>query len=251
MGRKGHSYGEARQANDSSATVESTQKKEPPKTTKNEATSKLNPSEKRRWGLTRFEWIMAVLTLAGVTVAIFTGLIFKDQLHEMRTDQRAWMHITTTGVQYETDKSTGKVAVSFPIAIVNTGKTPATNIATVVVVEKDINGSWPDFIYEGRPASHETTGSAFPNVNESPFRAQLLQGIPNSTGVEPRLLSPSEYQDIVDGNAYIVIYAMTTYTDVFGTQHWTRFCNFATAPTTKSFNLTAKPCTDYNNVDNN
>ena len=205
--------------------------------------------EHRFWDLSRFEWIMAVLTFLGLLITVFTGLILYDQLHEMKVDQRAWMSLSMGTVQFPKDlDSIGKVPVSAPITITNIGKTAARNIHTQAVMDYEVNGSSPDFIYDRRPRSEGTTGIMFPN-SPFPMPATFMEG-KQGGGTQPRYLTAAEYQDLTKGDGYMVVYVETTYTDIFGSQHWLHFCQFfASSQVVSPVTVTSKACTDYNDTD--
>jgi hypothetical protein len=210
--------------------------------------TKPDQTEKRWWGLTRFERIMSVLTLAGLAVAFLTGLIFLQQLHEMRTDQRAWISFAAGGTQFPKDASSLNTdQVIRTITVNNIGKTAARILKTDLVMDYEVNGSAPDFVYDQRARQSATTGIVFPN---SPFAVNVpfTKGILNSGETTARFLTQSEFHDLQNGDGYMVIYGQATYLDIFGTKHWTHFCAFFTVPGA-SVKVTARECTDYNDTD--
>jgi hypothetical protein len=92
------------------------------------------------------------------------------------------------------------------------------------------------------------TGAVFPN------RAPIESGIsrsrfkPNNRDTELVPLSQTEYDQLTNGGAYVAVYGIIVYEDVFSVSHFTTFCQW------KAFrpgSYTAAKCTDYNNVDNN
>jgi hypothetical protein len=204
--------------------------------------------EKRFGGMTFSERIMAVLTLLGLVIAVLTGVIFWRQLKWMQADQRAWISVTTPKTQLGKNEASGAVHVLAPVKIINTGKTPAKNVSVQIVVEKVKNGELPQFVY-GDSGLKDFTGTMFPNDSHE-ITVGLLQDKPNQTPEDFRLLTPSEYQELLDGVAYTVTYGKASYTDVFGTDHWLTFCVWM-SPATKSLWISAKSCADYNNVDSN
>jgi len=113
-----------------------------------------------------------------------------------------------------------------------------------------VNGSSPDFVYDKRPRTTESTGVLFPN-NPAQIPVQFSQVVLNGTSPQPRFLSPYEYHALEDGRGYMVVYARTTYLDISGTKHWTQFCQFFVSPNAKPVQVTAKACTDYNDTDHN
>ena len=206
--------------------------------------------ESKVWGLTKFEWIIAVLTLAGVVIAFLTGAIFWEQLHEMKTDQRAWVTMSLGRVQFPSNISDiGKVQVQAPLTVNNVGKTAARNLHSKVVMEYEVNGQSPEFVYDHRMRAESTSGIMFPTAQET-MPIFFLEGNPNDkNGSQPRFLTPSEYQDLIKGDGYMVVYGETTYADIFGTNHWMHYCTFFVSPQAVSVTVTAKGCTDYNDTD--
>lgn len=206
-------------------------------------------AEVKYWGLSKFEWIIAVLTAAGVVIAILTGGIFWLQLGEMKTDQRAWVTVSLKPVQFPKDITQIKTTqVIAPIAINNVGKTAARNLVSNIVIEYEVNGQSPDFVYTNRVRTISTTGIMFPNSPQSvpvPFN----EGKKGDTDTHPRFLTEGEFQDLIKGDGYMVVYGETTFSDIFGTKHWLHFCNFFVAPQATDVQVSAKGCTDYNDTD--
>lgn len=197
-----------------------------------------------------FERTMAILTFAGVVIAIFTGLIFWKQLAEMRTDQRAWISFSAGVAQFPKDLSfVNMVPVTVPITINNIGKTPARIVHTEFVMDYEVNGGSPDFVYENRARTIDTAGMISPNspqlINVMFSKAKLNK--PNEP-TEPRYLTGSEFNDMANGTGYMVIYAKAEFVDIFGTQHWLHYCTFFVAPNV-NVTVTARQCTDYNDTD--
>jgi hypothetical protein len=192
---------------------------------------------------------MSVLTFAGVAIAVFTGLIFKQQLHEMRTDQRAWISISEGPHQFPKDSTfLNTVQVTAPITIKNIGKTSARLVKAEIVMDYEVKGDSPDFIYAGRARQITTTGIVYPDstfTQNVPFSKGTL----NSSDISPRFLAPSEFDGLSHGD-YMVVYAQATYVDIFGTEHWTHFCTFFAIPGLQG-TVTSRACTDYNGTDSN
>jgi hypothetical protein len=209
-----------------------------------------NHSEDKYWSLTRFEWIMAVLTLVGVVIATLTGFILSNQLHEMKTDQRAWVTMSLGSVQFPSNISDiSRVQVRAPLTVNNVGKTAARNLHSKVIMEYEVNGQYSDFVYDHRIRAESTSGIMFPTVQQT-MPIFFVEGNPNDkNGSQPRFLTASEYQDLIKGDGYMVVYGETTYTDIFGTNHWMHYCTFFVSPQAVSVTVTAKGCTDYNDTD--
>src|SRR5262245_31582345 len=139
--------------------------------------------ERRFWKLTPFEWIMSVLTFLGLLIAFFTGLILRNQLNEMKVDQKAWMTLSIGTVNWPKDvDNVNKVVVTAPAVVTNIGKTAARNVHIQVVMEYVVNGSSPDFVYDGRVRSDSTTGIMFPN---SPLTIPVVFSEQQQQGGQP------------------------------------------------------------------
>jgi hypothetical protein len=233
-------------------------KKQPPKSPdglkpKPESRTDYNSGEKY-WGLARSEWVMAVLTLAGLFIAVFTGLIFWAQLSEMKIDQRAWLVFAPeTTEQFPKDETLlSQVSVSTVLKISNSGKTAARKVQVEAVMDYISNGDHPDFVYDSRARITDTTGIVFPNSVLIQVPVGFYKTIPNSTKVQPRFLSPYEYTALHDGRGYMVVYASVRYLDIYDVEHWAHYCTFFIAPGAPYVEVEgARACTDYNDADRN
>lgn len=227
------------------------EKKEHPSCNNNKADNGQIPAKKKFLRMSAFEWIMAALTFLGLLIAALTGGIFWNQLTEMKADQRAWMNLSTGKVEFRKDQS-GQTTAVVPVTISNTGKTPARRFFTNIVVEKVPNGQSPRLLYENVPRLTDSTGMFRPNTQISLDGAllELDPKDPSRQNTRYRVLSELEYQELLDGKAYIAIYAYSSYDDIFGKHHWDKYCVFA-VPSPKPVTVTAKACTDYNDTDNN
>ena len=202
---------------------------------------------KTRWGLSRFERIMSLLTLLGLIVAILTGFIFWEQLDQMRTDERPFVSMLPNPVQFPKDAQAAKdFQVIATVTLKNIGKTAARKVHTELVMDYVVNGQSPDFVYDGRAKSTNTAGVIFPD-NPMAVIAGFAQLLP-AGGLEPRFLSPYEFNSLSDARGYMVLYGRTTYEDIFGTEHWTKYCVFFVPPATQG-NVSAKACSEYNDTD--
>jgi hypothetical protein len=253
VGHHKPAYGQRRESGNGSPSAKTDDKDKPSASQQNGAEHNLNPPEPRWWGLTRFEIIMSVLTLAGVAIAIFTGLIFLKQLGEMRTDQRAWIGISAAavGAQFPQDESQlASVPVSLSVFLANIGKTGARIVHSEFVMDYEVNGQAPDFKYDGRVRTQSTNGIIFPSSPPVQVTVPFSQGTPNEiNNIKPRYLTASEYKDLRTGQGYMTVYGFATFVDIFGTSHWTHFCTFFVAPNV-TVTVTAKSCVDYNDADN-
>ena len=189
-----------------------------------------------------------IITVTGLVIATLTAAIFWKQLSAMKVDSRAWITISGA-VQINQDKATGNTSIIFPASVINSGKTPGKSILSQIVVEIVKNGDSPRFVYDGVPHTVNSIGILFPHSPAQVQAALLRFNANTATQTEQRPLSTTEYQELLDGNSYIAVYSRTTYNDIFGTEHWDQTCAFTT-PSVKPVLLTAKKCSDYNNVDN-
>lgn len=197
--------------------------------------------------MTRTEWIMAILALAGVVVAFLTGAILWLQLDEMRTDERAWLNITEVDAHYPKDIS--KDPLSETLTLENTGKTAARAVSSQFILDFVVNGYSPDFVYADRIFNSYTVGALNPNSPQS-IDVVFLKQRPGESSTVPRLLAQSESDDLNNGRAYLALYGRATYLDIFGHKHWMHYCVFSTSianPTAK-FPVTSKSCSDYNDT---
>jgi hypothetical protein len=201
--------------------------------------------EHRFWELTRSEWIMAILTILGILVAALTGWIFYLQLDEMRTDERAWLSMTASQVHFPDLGST--VPLHVTLTLTNTGKTVVRKLFGEFTVEYVVNGDSPDFDYSHKLRRFQSGGAMIPNAPER-FDVIFETQLPGKP-VEPRFLTPSEYNDLKHGNAYMVVIGRNTYEDIFGRRHWLHTCSFFIAPEPiEPIHVSAQRCTDYNDT---
>ncbi len=60
--------------------------------------------------------------------------------------------------------------------------------------------------------------------------------------------SAIDVAEINRGDAYVAVHGTAIYEDVYGTAHWSKFCEYASGnmPAVQDF---VKPCTNYNDAD--
>jgi hypothetical protein len=93
----------------------------------------------------------------------------------------------------------------------------------------------------GSPYPFGLIGIIFPNTD---FKQPVVRPM---KGGAPLVATDSEVRAVREGKAYLAVYGVITYDDVFNTHHWTRFCNWIALNGT----FQTRRCTDYNNVDDN
>jgi hypothetical protein len=189
------------------------------------------PNKKIKWGLTKFEIIIATLTALAVLTALCTALFIKTQISVMRTDQRPWVRVWIDPIPPAASDPT----VSFAVHTLDSGKTPANSAHGDFFVEKVQNGTQP-ILAGDKPFAREITGTVFPNIQ---IDGGKMSAYP---------LSKPELEDLNSKKIFFVIYGTFAYKDFFHVQHWTRFCQPWIIP---PGGFTYKKCTEYNEIDDN
>lgn len=174
---------------------------------------------------------------------------------QMRQDQRAWIKF---GPQEDTpggDKSTIQITagqpVAYPLRVANIGKTSAKNVDAKVFVEivdasrePSLNHIENAKLGSPEPLTIISAGILFPTTD---FKQKVYRVI-KSGGSDPLVATNDEVIALTTGKAYLAVYGIITYDDVFQTPHWTRFCDW------RSFAnglYSTYKCTEFNGVDNN
>ena len=219
---------------------------------KNKDENSMIPSERtKRYGVT--DWLLAIFTFALVLVSIYQFTIMGGQLKVMRVDQRAWLKFEAysdapSGAErFNTQITTGQ-PITYPLRVENIGKTPAKHIVMKIFVDIiDCTHDVPLDHVEGAkvgspyPFGLIQAGIVFPNQD---FKQPVVRPM---KGGGPLVATDSEVRTITDGTAYLAIYGIITYDDVFSTPHWTKFCKWIAT----NGNFRAEKCTNYNSVDDN
>jgi hypothetical protein len=188
----------------------------------------------------RPDWYMILLT--AVTV-----WILYSQYWAMRVDTRPWIQVKPS--DQNPVPQVGKI-MAMPLQFVNVGKTPAKRLLAYMFVEVvDINKPPRLPELEGkeiRSWTRVTSGIVFPNVSVDGLAKSVKQTPPGTTS-EDLPISEVDYRRLMEGKAYLAVYAVAYYRDAFNTKHWTTFCGW------HLFTVGGVPaaCTAYNNVDDN
>lgn len=188
------------------------------------------------------DWCVAGFTFVLALSAIYQFIIMGGQLDVMRTDQRAWLQFQASPTKPGSDGATWQLTsgqpVTYPLRVVNTGKTPAKNLDMKIFIDIVPADQEPPLEYvdknSGHPYGHITSGIVFPNAD---FNQTVVR--PSADG-SPQLA-------IKDGKSYLAVYGVIDYDDVFKTHRRTKFC--AWIATSGTFH--ASGCTKYNSVDTN
>lgn len=200
-------------------------------------------------GSTFTDWCLAAFTLALAVTGVYQFVIIWHQLDVMRTDQRAWLQFQAQpdkpGVDTTTLAATVGQPIMYPFRVTNSGKTPATNVSMSIYLDIVDASREPalETVDQNLPHAHAhvTSGIIFPNAD---FKAPTYR---LDDSASPLPATQAEVTAIAQGKAYMAVYGIITYDDVFGAHHWTKFCTW---PATNGSFHTYR-CTQFNSVDAN
>lgn len=182
--------------------------------------------------------VVAVATCLLFAIGAIQAGIFIKQLDVIRKDQRPWIKVEMIGSRGMafTEETP---ALKPGIKLTNTGKTPSKSISAQVFIEEVKNGEVPQF---NAPIFHTLDiGAMFPNSPE--------EIAPD--GNWQYYLSDAAYQKFyLSKTIFFVFYSTVTYKDVFGRDHWTKYC-VVIYPGSVSVPYKSLECTKYNDTDNN
>jgi hypothetical protein len=178
--------------------------------------------------MTIFERIMALLTGAAIIVAGLTAVFILSQRNDARKDQRPWVRVWIDVDSIQRDSANISVMHHW----LNSGKTPAKNVDVEFSIERVVNGYEP-MLSDDHRYGRLTAGVGFPNhqLDVHLFAHDFV---------------PTEADDFLATKIFFVVYGIATYTDVYGTRHWTKFCQPIIHP---PGDFTYKKCTDYSDTD--
>jgi hypothetical protein len=164
---------------------------------------------------------------------------------QAREDRRAWIEMQFPAtIQVEAGKP-----VSIPVTYRNTGKTPALQLSSLVVVQMLPLSQAPALSYAlGIPRNIVTSGILFPD-SPTPFSAVWLNLKPTPQAmyaVEQATLSADDFKRWKNGEVYFTFYGTAEYNDIFGDAHETRVCGFFGGK--NNIQVPTKECSDYNGV---
>jgi len=158
---------------------------------------------------------------------------------QFREDQRAKIAVLSRGIRFDESEPILNL-----IEIANTGKTPALHVRLLAVIEKVKNGHSPKFSYASPAVNFMNVGvlgadpETFPVTMYNPATPQIRP--------EPVLFMTIK-PDLMSGEYYVATYVIARYEDVFGGQHWTKYCAWNNSLYTGG--VSAIKCADYNTVD--
>lgn len=192
----------------------------------------INSVSKRSFGWA--EWLSTFAIFAATLVAIGQYFIVSSQLDVMQADERAWIVVDFNDPPPQ--QATANQPLVNMIRFSNTGKTPARKVTFSFTIEDVKPNQLPTFIYDDSSKKGEM-GALFPNA-------------PQKVRVEtPTTLTATDYEDLATGKAYVALYGVINYYDIFGVQHWNKFCTWI--PLGGDGAYLSRTCVDYNDVDDN
>ncbi len=133
-------------------------------------------------------------------------------IENARLDQRAW--VTVEGFKATTFGVGQQFLV--PRVFKNNGRTPAVHVrvrTALLPVKPNTPEDW-SVVYKAPPKTTEVLGPQ-----------EELDSTMTGTKDSPQGLSDTGFQDIKEGRTIVFDYGVLVYCDVFGHQHWTKFCN--------------------------
>lgn len=156
----------------------------------------------------------------------------KAATHAMRVDQRAWVGFGEIKPSSFTLKRDQPFVIAIPVH--NVGKTPAK------VMSAGINGGSTD-------RGQRQDGDSIVAPSMGPPTALLLPGESHDLKITSTFVITQDMLNDLQRTATIRIFGKATYTDIFGKDHWTRYC-YNSAPYT-SGEITFKACVFYTGID--
>jgi hypothetical protein len=183
------------------------------------------------------DWCLVAFTCALAVLGYFQYKTMTSQLDVMRNDERAWIEIKPTSKDQPQFIAGEKFVHSLTLS--NIGKTPARNIRMKVFMDfvpsdQEVNLKC---VEEGCPGNEVFYGIFFP-TNTTFFPMERGNGA-----------TVEEATAWNNGSAYFAVFGILTYTDVFNTPHWSKFCAWYHGQ--DGFHYAATSCTAYNSVDDN
>jgi hypothetical protein len=187
--------------------------------------------------------IIAVFTVVLASASIYQFIIMNGQLDVMRKDERAWISVVPKGPSVVHDVG---IVPDTMITIQQTGKTPASNVTGHFFIEVVKNGESPDFESK-TPHMRMSANIMLPNSTRDITVRRIRQvsgGGPDDGEDDP--LRQSERDALETRKAWMAVYGIVWYNDVFHKTHWIKFCFWSSLPDTLT---SAGQCTQNNTTD--
>jgi hypothetical protein len=173
-----------------------------------------------------------------------------DTLKAIAYGDAGWLAVFSENIRFSEPDAAGNRLAFIKIWIRDRGKTPLLEINSEIAVRAFSIQSIPEFKYEGM-RNCNVIGVLYPDYSKSdepdlalannpPFQAFLgddVKGSPLPVRtcreaaklVPPKLVSTSEYQQLIAGQRLILVYGKTTYVDIFKNRHWIHTCTVLSA----------------------
>ena len=205
--------------------------------------------------LSLYKLLTLGLALATLIFLIIYTMAARQTVAEMqrqtRLDERPWIRLITP-LALPDDISVGQLA-EFHAHVMSLGKTPSKQIhgrmtAEIVREDEPVKLDFEHFV-------EMQSGIMFP-TQDQPVALTVYNAVDDKARdvvAEPRPVTKEEVDLLKSGKAEVFIYGDFTFTDVFGTNHWFKFC----AAQSKKQERTLKDwdakqsCVKYNDTDNN
>ncbi len=168
---------------------------------------------------------------------------------QMRQDQRPMLK---PGMGFAHERPAVGETINGSVTIQNVGKTPATQMKGFWYISIVQNGEKLRFRYPMNSSLGVTMGAIFPNDPPTSYNVYWTKIDPSNTTSYPteRKLTPEEFDSLLRGGTFFIIYGRVTYNDEFGVSHWTHFCSW-THFTQGQKTIAAQDCAAYNAIDHN
>jgi hypothetical protein len=156
-----------------------------------------------------------------------------------RRDERAWI-----GFSFVPGSLTFTVGQPFsvPTLLINTGKTPAKNVEGNIVVGVFERGKPLDFAYTPGHANYRiAAGTIFPNGSITESFQAMRHGEQRAEAI---VIDKPMLTELLSSDKLVIVHGTITYGDIFGVQHWTRYCRVVSNPS-----LIPDDCVRYNEAD--
>lgn len=197
------------------------------------------------------EWWLVYLTaaLAAITgaLAVFTAFLWGatkrlvgGSEETARRQLRAYVFLDPEKEFTFVRKPSVTATVETEIHVKNLGLTPAYDVFCHSWMTVDV---WPlpeNFVFVGPSGDEPLTRSVVPPGGLVHFHTGTC-----------RPFTPDELAAVESGARRLYIYGQITYTDTFGRQHWTNFCQGSTALGREGFRTALAKCDRHNDTDRN
>jgi hypothetical protein len=168
---------------------------------------------------------------------------------QMRQDQRP---LLKPGMSFAHKRLAVGETITGSVTIQNVGKTPATQMNGLWYIRIVQNGEKLRFRYPMNSSLGDRSGAIFPKDPPIIDNVYSTKIDPSNKTAYPteRKVTPEEFNSLLRGGAFVILYGRFTYTDGFGISHWTHFCSW-THFTQGQKTIAAQDCAAYNAIDNN